>query len=101
MADIFLPGTLVELYAYFKVSQTDPLIDTDTPPTFQIYKGTYPLPEVTGTSTRVSTGIYKAQWNTEGVTIDATQTYKIVWIATIKGNPVTGAEETFNFQSTS
>lgn len=103
MAEIFLPGTAVTLYAYFRVSDSDPLINTDQPPTFDIQKeqpkGKWTTIFTTG-SIPVSTGVYKAVWPTDN-TINASLNYKIVWHAQISGNTVQGAEETFNFQQTS
>jgi hypothetical protein len=103
MSEIFLPGTAVTLYAYFRISDSDPLINTDQPPTFDIQKeqpkGKWTTIFTTG-SIPVLTGVYKAVWPTDN-TINASLNYKIVWHAQISGNTVQGAEETFNFQQTS
>lgn len=93
----FLPGSVVELYAYFRINDNSPLIDTDTLPTYRIYKVGSPSVIYSGTATKESTGVYKATWNSP-TSVDTTKEYKIVWTAYIRGNLVPGAEETFRFQ---
>lgn len=93
----FFPGSNVELYAYFRINENEPLIDTDNLPTFKIVAGSSVL--YSGTAIRESVGIYRAVWLSPS-SIDTSKTYKIVWTASINGVVVPGAEEQFTFQST-